>query len=125
MNFFKNFKFAQKISVLTASFFLFLAIIGYVSFNQITNLHSNVKELNDSRLVPIVQLEDLKSNIEYIKTQSTSIMDARDDAEEMSATQKDVATREATVKKQLTAYKNNSEYIAMVKKVNAFLTASE
>ena len=79
MNFFKNIKLAQKISLLSISFFIFLIIIGIAGVKQISKVNSMVIELNDSRLVPIVYLNDIKSDIEYIRSKDNSLMDATDD----------------------------------------------
>ncbi|MDP4086734.1 MAG: methyl-accepting chemotaxis protein [Bacillota bacterium] len=125
MNFFKNFRFAQKISVLTISFFVFLTIIGIASIKQISNVHSKVMELNDSRLVPIVKLEDIKSDIEYIRSQANSIMDARGNDTKKKAIQKDIETHAASVDNRLTEYKSNTRYSTMIKYVNAFLAAKD
>jgi methyl-accepting chemotaxis protein len=125
MNFFKNFRFAQKISVLTIGFFIFLAIIGIASIRQISKVNSKVMELNDSRLVPIVKLEDLKSDIEYIRSQVNSIMDAKDDDKKKKEIQKDIENRVSSAKNHLSEYKNNPEYTTMIKTINSFFAAKD
>ncbi|WML42828.1 methyl-accepting chemotaxis protein [Neobacillus sp. PS3-40] len=125
MNFFKNFRFAQKISVLTIGFFIFLAIIGIASIRQISNVNSKVMELNDSRLVPIVKLEDLKSDIEYIRSQVNSIMDAKGDDKKKKEIQKDIENRVSSAKNHLSEYKNNPEYTTMIKTINSFFAAKD
>lgn len=110
MNLFRNFKFAQKISFLTASFFIFLAIIGYTAIRQISDVNSKVTELNNTRLAPIVQLDTLKSNIEYIRSTANSIMDAQNDDTAKKPIQQDLEKRMTAVNQQLQAYQNNPEF---------------
>lgn len=125
MNFsIRNFKFAQKISVLTVSFFLFLVIVGIASITQLSDIHAKVTELNNSRLVPIVKLENIKSDIEYIRAQANAIMDTSSDKTK-STIQKDIDTRAAQTEKQLAAYQNKPEYKKMIDSFNAFIAAKD
>ena len=80
MDFFKNIKLGKKIGLLSISFLIFLIIIGFVGVKQISKVNSMVIELNDSRLVPIVYLGSIQSDIEYIRSKDNKLMDATDDA---------------------------------------------
>ena len=100
-------KLAQKIALLSASFLIFLTVIGFSAVRQISDVNSKLKELNDSRLIPIVYLENLKSDIEYIRTQGNYLMDAQDDDETKIAVQKNIESRAASINKELEQYKNN------------------
>ena len=75
MKFFKNIKLMHKISLLSVSFVIFLVVIGFASIRQISNVNSMVIELNDARMTPIIELENLKSNIEYIRSRANDLMD--------------------------------------------------
>ncbi|MDP4144188.1 MAG: methyl-accepting chemotaxis protein [Bacillota bacterium] len=130
MNFFRNMKLAQKISLLSISFFIFLLVIGYTSVTQISKVNSQIKELNDSRMAPIIALEGIKSDIEYIRTQGSSLMDSSDTSAQKTA-QDNVAARVATLDKKMANYKNDSEfknvltnYAAFIKAKDAFLTSA-
>lgn len=125
MRFFKNIKFAQKISVLTVSFFIFLAIIGVASIRQLSDVNSMVMELNNSRLVPIVKLENLKSDIENIRSQANLIMDAGNDDVKKKEIQKDINTRVTSATKRLLEYQNNPEYKTIISSFNAFIQAKD
>jgi methyl-accepting chemotaxis protein len=120
MNFFRNMKLAFKISLLSLSFFIFLAVIGVASVIQISTVNSNVIELNDDRLLPIVKIEGIKSDIEYIRTQSNSLMDASDDAAKKPI-QEDIEAAAASVEKKLSEYKNNSQYSGVIEGYNKFV----
>lgn len=121
MNFFRNFKFAQKISILTFSFLIFLIILGAASIREISDVHSKVTELNNSRLIPIVKLEGIKSNIEYIRAQINSLMDTTS-TKDKQATKKDINDRAASLNKQLAEYKNKPAYKAMLSSIHTYLT---
>lgn len=124
MNFFRNFKFAQKISILTFSFLIFLIVLGAASIRAISNVNAKVTELNNSRLIPIVKLEGIKSNIEYIRTQLNSFGDASSTKERM-AIKKDVSARADAISKQLAEYKNKPEYKTMISSINTFIAAKD
>jgi methyl-accepting chemotaxis protein len=125
MNFFRNFKFSQKISVLTFIFFIFFIMLGITAFRQISDVNSKVTELNNSRLVPIVKLETLVSNVEYIRSQVNTVIDNQNNREKSDAAIKEIQTRVTAINKQLNEYKNNNEYITMISSINAFLKAKE
>lgn len=124
MNVFKNFKFSQKIGILTVSFFIFLLILGFTAMNEISVVNSKVQELNNARLTPIVKLEEIKSNIEYIRSQANAIMDTNN-ANTKKAIQKDMEARAAATSKQLLTYQNKPEYKNIIDTFNAFLAAKD
>lgn len=124
MNFFKNIKLARKISILSISFIIFLLVIGYVSVTQINDVNSKLMELNNSRLLPIVTLENMKSEVEYIRTQANSYMDATDEAGRKTV-KDNIETHSTTLDKSLTPYKNDSEFKALFESYNAYVTARD
>lgn len=125
MRFFKNIKLGQKIGILSASFLIFLLVIGVVSVKQISNVNSKVIELNDSRLAPIVYLDGIKSDVEYIRAQANSIMDARSDEKTVKTVQDDMASRATSLEKKMENYKSNSEYKDLMEKYNAFISSKD
>jgi methyl-accepting chemotaxis protein len=78
MKFFKNMKISQKIGLLSISFLIFLIVVGFVGINKIAVVQSNVEELNNSRLLPIIEIEDAKSGVVYISSQINSSMSTSD-----------------------------------------------
>ncbi|WP_234122066.1 methyl-accepting chemotaxis protein [Clostridium hydrogenum] len=109
MKFFRNLKLTKKIGLLSFSFLLFLVIIGVTSIMQVYNVNSEIKELNNSRMVPIISLENVKSDIEYIRTEGSAIMDAQDSAS-IKTIESYIAARVKTLNKEIAQYKNNPEY---------------
>jgi methyl-accepting chemotaxis protein len=65
-------------------------------------------ELNDSRLVPIVKLQSIVSDVDYIRSQSNSLMDASSDSAKKPI-QEDIQARSASVTEKISEYKNNEE----------------
>jgi len=127
MNFFKNIKLAQKISLLSISFFIFLVVIGFASIKQISNVNSKLMELNDSRLLPIVELEGIKSEVEYIRTQGNSLMDAKTGSGDESAAkaiEDEITNGIASMNKKLEKYKGNAEFKTLLDNYTAFITAT-
>jgi methyl-accepting chemotaxis protein len=125
MHFFRNMKLASKISLLSLSFLIFLGIVGAAAIMQISAVHSNVMELNDSRLVPIVKIESIKSDIEYIRAQSNSLMDAGDDDSKKEPIQEDIQARAAAVEEKMAEFKNKTEYQTLMESFNNFIAGKD
>jgi len=124
MKFFRNIKLAHKISLLSISFFIFLIIIGTFSIKQISTVNSRLKELNDLRLAPIVSLESLKSNIEYIRSQGNALLNSNDEATKKTI-EEDIKTRIASTKEDLSKYKDNAEFKGLIENYNTFIAAKD
>lgn len=124
MKLINNLKLAQKISVLSISFLAFLFIIGVTSIKQISSVNSKMMELNDSRMTPIIELENIKSDIEYIRTQGSSIMDSEDDATKKT-TLSNISTRIASLDKKMANYKSNAEFKTVLTDYSSYITAKD
>lgn len=114
----------QKMSVLTVSFLFFIALMGGASILRLADLNSKIIELNDERLAPIVELEDIKTGIETIKYDSNTLMDETD-ASTIANTKAAIATEVASVTKALDKYKSNSEFKTLLADFNSFLQAKD
>lgn len=108
MKLIQNLKIAMKIRLLAYCFFIFLLIIGLVGIRQISNVNAKLEELNNERLVPIVTLENLKSDMEATRTLASSYMDASDDEERTSLTEEISAAR-THIDEALSAYTDETE----------------
>jgi len=124
MNFFRNIKLTQKISLLSISFFIFLSIIGFTSIKQISAVNSRLKELNDSRLIPILELENIKSDVEYVRSQGNSLMDSTDESAQKTV-KENITSRMVSIEKALSTYKNNSTFKTVLTNYNNFVTAKD
>lgn len=125
MNLLKSLKFGQKISILSISFLIFLIIIGTTSLVQISEVNSNIKKLNNDNLVPIVKLETINSEIEYIRTQTNALMDAGEDEEQMQTIQDDINEHVASTTKSLQAYKSDATYNSFLTNYDEYIAAVE
>ncbi len=123
MNLLKNLKFGQKIAVLTVSFFIFLIISGVTSLVQISEVNSNIQTLNNENLVPIVKLESIKSDIEYIRTLANSLKDASQDEEEMQSIQDEIVKEIDSTNDSIEVYKNDSSYDEFLASYNDYIEA--
>ncbi|WP_376769573.1 MCP four helix bundle domain-containing protein [Fontibacillus panacisegetis] len=56
-------------------------VIGTAGIAQIYSVNAKLEELNNSRLIPIVELEQIKSDMESTRSLANSYMDASDEAE--------------------------------------------
>lgn len=124
MDFFKNVKLTQKISLLSISFLIFLTIIGVTSVKQLTVLNNKIMELNEQRVAPIIKLEDIKSDIEYIRYEGNSLMDASDDDEKKTI--KDaIATKVSDIDEALLEYKDDEDFSSLFSNYDAFIAAKD
>ncbi|MDO7907615.1 methyl-accepting chemotaxis protein [Paenibacillus sp. JX-17] len=122
---YRNMRLSWKIGMLSLCFFVFMGLIGVTAIRQIATVNSNVVELNDDRLVPIVNLEEIKSDIEYIKSQSSSMMDAGNDDSVKQPIQDNMEERSAGVTQKLAAYKNDNSYAAVLQAFDSFIAAKD
>lgn len=124
MNFIKNMKLSKKIALLSISFLIFLLVIGITAGQQLASVNAKLKELNDSRLAPIIELENLKSDIEYIRSEGNLMMDASDDSTRTTI-KSTISTTIANVDKELTKYQSNSEFKTLLQNYSSFKTAKD
>lgn len=124
MHLFKNIKLATKISLLSLSFFIFLLVIGYTSTAQISKVNSQIKELHDERMTPIIEIGKLQSDIEYIRAQGNSLMDTTDESTKKTVIEA-IATRVAAVDKGLSKNKGNAAFTALFTNYDSFIKAKD
>jgi methyl-accepting chemotaxis protein len=120
---FKNIKLGKKIALLSTSFLIFLAIIGFAGVKQISGVNSMVVELYEARVVPIVYLQNIKSDMEYIRSTDNKLMDATDDAAKKPI-QEDIQTYIASMEEKLAKYKNDSDYKEILESFDKFVAAN-
>jgi methyl-accepting chemotaxis protein len=114
----------QKMSVLTISFLVFIGLMGGASILRLSDLNSKIIELNDQRLKPIVELEDIKTGIEAIKYDSNTLMDETDSST-IANTKGTIATEVASVTKALDKYKSDPGFKTLLADFNSFLQAKD
>ena len=124
MNIFKNIKLSRKIGLLSLSFFIFLLVIGFTSITQISKVNSQIVELHDVRMTPIIELEKLQADVEYIRSEGSTLMDSTDAASKktiIAAIEAKVATLDAGLAKQ----KSNVDYKSLIANYNSFIKAKD
>jgi methyl-accepting chemotaxis protein len=124
MDIFKNIKLGKKIGLLSMSFLIFLIIIGFAGVKQISGVNSMVVELYDSRLVPIVYLQNIKSDMEYIRSTDNKLMDAADDASKKPI-QEDIQTRIKSMKEKLSKFRDDSDYKELLDDFDKYVAAND
>ena len=124
MNLFKNIKLGKKIALLSTSFLIFLIIIGFTGVKQISAVNSMVVELYDAKLVPIVYLQNIKSDMEYIRSTDNKLMDATDDTAKKPI-QEDIKARTATMTEKLSKFKNDADYKELLDSFDKYVAAND
>ncbi len=122
MNFFKNMKLGKKLALLSTSFLLFLVIIGFVSIKDFADSNGKLRDLNNSRMIPIVQLENIKTDIEYIRSQNNSLMSATDSASK-GKIETNISSKEKSIESSLSSYKSNNDFKLVLSNYNKYKTA--
>lgn len=122
MKFIQNMKLNAKFSLLIISFIVFLIVFGLVGVFQISSVNNKVIELNDDRLVPIVQLEELKSDMEATRNVASDYMDASDE-EERTALREELAMSLETIQQELSAYEHTETIQQVVTAFSTYRTA--
>lgn len=125
MKFFRDMKLGLKIGLLSLSFFIFLVAVGVASIQQVSSVNAKLMELNDARLIPIVKLENIKSDIEYIRAQSNSLIDAGSDDSIKRPIQEDIEARAAAATQKLEEFKDQEIYEALIESFNDFMVAKD
>ncbi|GGA26921.1 methyl-accepting chemotaxis protein [Paenibacillus physcomitrellae] len=125
MQWFSNMKIGYKMSMLLICFLVFLAFIGFTALGRVSDGNAKIVELNDSRLVPIVNLEDIKSSIEYIRSQANSMMTVGSDDAKKQPIQDEINNRAAETTKQVEAYRNNTDFKEAIEAYDAFIAAKD
>ena len=124
MKFLKNIKIAKKIGFLSISLLIFILAIGFVGIKQISVINSNVRELNNSRLIPILNIENAKAGVVYIETQMNSIMGAQG-TDAVKTYEDNISTRVTKIDEILSKYKNDMQYKDLFDKYNTLLTTKD
>lgn len=118
-------KLARKMSLLAITFLIFLFVIGFTSLKELSNVNARLIELNDSRLVPIVYLEGIKSDIEGIRSEGNNIMNARDNAESIKSIVAEIQSLVSSVDKRLEKYQDDPEYQNLMDNYAQFIVAKD
>lgn len=124
MQLIRDLKIKSKIRLMTLSFFIFLLLIGVVGMLQISNVNRKLEELNNSRLVPIVQLTQIKSDMEATRTLASSYMDASDD-EERALVEQQLSAYRTQIRDSLSAYGSESYAAEVLASFESYETALE
>jgi methyl-accepting chemotaxis protein len=127
MKFFRNFKLVQKISMLSISFLIFLLIIGVTSVRQVSKVNLGIKEISESRLSPIIELEKIKSEANYTRSQANSYLNAKGSKDENAKkTAKDnMLAHISSMDKLLSKYKSDTEFKTSLDNYNKFTAAKD
>lgn len=124
MNFIRNIKLGYKIGLLSICFLVILLGVGLVSIVQVKDLNSKIKELNNTRLLPIIALEDIKTNVEAVRTQSFTLMDVSDEAA-IETAKSNIDAAVTKLDNSLAAYKNDSTFKTVFEDYTALIEAKD
>lgn len=122
MKLFRNMKIVHKMISLAVFFLLFLFAIGIVGISQLSIINSYVGEINNSRLTPILDLENAKGGIVTIGSLAHSAMES-DSEDALTSYKTSISIQKSKIDKILVKFKNDPNYKTLSTKYNAFITA--
>ncbi|MCP8967233.1 methyl-accepting chemotaxis protein [Ectobacillus ponti] len=125
MSFFRNIRLSAKIAILVFIFLIFLGIVGITAMQSLSNLNAKANELNNQRLAPIVDIDAIKSQVEYIRAQGNAILDSKEDKAAQAQVEKDIAAHVMIADGLLKKYEGNSQYSEVVTAYQSFLKAKD
>ncbi|MDT8719392.1 methyl-accepting chemotaxis protein [Clostridium sp. 19966] len=124
MKLIRNITLSKKIASLSLAFIIIISIMGAMSISAISSVNSKANELNNERMVPILNLEDVKNDVEYIRSQGNALFQASDDTTKNTIKQ-NIASKVTETGKILEKYKNNSDFKQVITDYNTFITAKD
>ncbi|WP_243156394.1 methyl-accepting chemotaxis protein [Clostridium sp. C8-1-8] len=113
-------KLGQKMMVLTVSFLIFIAIIGVTSIVKLSDLNSKIIELNDERLTPIIELENLKTDVDAIRYDANSLRDETDGSV-ITTTKANIEKLQTSVSEALDKYSSDSDFKTLIADYKSFI----
>jgi methyl-accepting chemotaxis protein len=113
-------KLGQKMMVLTVSFLIFIAIIGVTSIVKLSDLNSKIIELNDERLTPIIELANLKTDVDAIRYDANSLRDETDGSV-ITTTKANIEKLQTSVSKALEKYSSDSDFKTLIADYKSFI----
>lgn len=125
MKWFKNMKVVSKMGLLLVCVLALLIALGGVAIGRVANVNAKLIELNDKRLIPIVDLENIVSNIEYIRSQSNSLLNAGNDDSAKQPIQDDINKVAEETQSKVDGLKNNPEFKAAISAFDEFIQAKD
>ncbi|WP_238475892.1 methyl-accepting chemotaxis protein [Clostridium manihotivorum] len=113
-------KLGQKMMVLTISFLFFIAVIGGASIMKLSDLNSKIIELNDERLTPIIELENLKTDVDAIRYDANSLRDETDGSA-ITTTKANIEKLQTSVSKALEKYSSDADFKTLIADYKTFI----
>ncbi|QAA35406.1 methyl-accepting chemotaxis protein [Clostridium manihotivorum] len=106
--------------VLTISFLFFIAVIGGASIMKLSDLNSKIIELNDERLTPIIELENLKTDVDAIRYDANSLRDETDGSA-ITTTKANIEKLQTSVSKALEKYSSDADFKTLIADYKTFI----
>ncbi len=121
MNQLKGIGISKKIGALGLIMFLMILFIGSTAIIKVSDMNELLVSIYNEDLTPIVRLEAVKSDIEFIRSRSNDLIDAGNDDTIKEPIQAEIEARAALLEDNLALVSDIADYSALEDAVNVFL----
>ena len=112
---------SKKIGTLGLIMFLMILFIGSTAIIKVSDMNELLVSIYNEDLTPIVRLESVKSDIEFIRSRSNDLIDAGNDDSLKEPIQAEIEARTALLQDNLALVNGITDYTALQDAVNVFL----
>ena len=112
---------SKKIGALGLIMFLMILFIGSTAIFKVSDMNQLLVSIYNEDLTPIVRLEAVKSDIEFIRSSSNDLIDAGNDDTIKEPIQAEIEARAALLEEHLALVSDISDYTSLREAVNVFL----
>lgn len=112
---------SKKIGALGLIMFLMILFIGSTAIFKVSDMNQLLVSIYNEDLTPIVRLEAVKSDIEFIRSSSNDLIDAGNDDTVKAPIQAEIEARAALLEEHLALVSDISDYTSLREAVNLFL----
>lgn len=117
---------SKKISSIGVIVFIMLLVLGGTFLFNVAQMNGLIIDLYEENLVPIVNIGQVQTDVEYIRAQANSLIDNKEDADALQTVVNDInATSELLTTTHLEAIQGLSNYTEIEQLILSFIEAKD
>ena len=117
---------SKKISSIGVIVFIMLLVLGGTFLFNVAQMNGLIIDLYEENLVPIVNIGQVKTDVEYIRAQANNLIDNKEDKDALNAVVRDInATAELLTATHLDAIRGLSNFTEIEQLLTDFIVAKD
>lgn len=117
---------SKKISSIGVIVFVMLLVLGGTFLFNVAQMNGSIIDLYEENLVPIVNIGQVKTDVEYIRAQANNLIDNKEDADALNTVVNDInATAELLTSTHLDAIRGLSNFTEIEQLLTDFIVAKD